>query len=350
MQRMGRMMKKDTIITAAALAVFVLIYGSMQLFLPSSPTGTSDSTPEVAVEIRYGMTFRQAAEALKGQGLIRDTNMFVAMGRLTGLHRRLRPGQYVFTGRQSPWKVYAALRDGKSRLWAVTISEGEPLESVRQEMAASGIINAADFDRLTMDSAFMASLGVEAPSMEGYLYPETYLYPKGITPELALSMMVRRMKAVTGPLMARATELGYTENELLALASIVEKEAYLDSERELIAAVYVNRLKRGMRLQADPTVIYGVKPLTSPITRSDLRRHTPYNTYVINGLPPGPIAAPSRRSIEAVLNPADVPYLYFVSNNDGSHVFSSTLREHERAVRAYRAGKSQKGKNDNGGG
>ena len=336
--------RRELRITIAAFVVFTVLYLGVQLFLPM--TGRDS---QVKVSVRHGMTFRQAVGELAGEGLVRDTSLFIVLGRLTGLHKRLRPGLYVFEGMQSTWSVFNTLRLGKVRLWTVTIAEGENLEQISRKLIAKGIMNAAEFESLVRDDGFMSELKVDAPSLEGYLFPETYMFSRGATPRMVLEVMVDKMRRVTLPLTEKAGEMGMTENEMLAMASIIEKEARLDEERAIISAVYHNRIKKGIRLQADPTVVYGVKPLGAGITRSDLRRETPYNTYVIKGLPPGPIASPGKKSIEAAVAPEDVPYIFFVSNNDGSHVFSSTLREHNRAVKAYRTGRSIKNRKRNGG-
>jgi UPF0755 protein len=330
-------------ITIASFVAFVLLYSVSQVFIPAS-----GSVVGVQVSVEHGMSFRQAVSELADKGLVHEVWLFTLAGRLTGLDKRLRPGLYVFEGRQSTWSVFNTLRRGKVRLWSITISEGENLAQIRAKLTGKGIVNSADFDRLTHDEMFMARLGVNAPSLEGYLFPETYLFSRGIGPERVLSIMVGMTREVTRPLLVRAAEMGMDETELLAMASIIEKEARLDEERAIISGVYHNRLQKGIRLQADPTVVYGVKPLGKGITRSDLRRETPYNTYVIKGLPPGPIASPGRKSIEAAVAPEDVPYIFFVSNNDGSHVFTSTLREHNRAVKAYRVGRSIKNRKKNG--
>lgn len=337
------LVKPSRRVVMAALAVLAALYIIVQVFLPTAGGGS-----RITANVEQGMTFRQAVGALSDKGLVRDVNLFIIMGRLTGLHKKLRPGLYTFEGGQSTWGIFSTLRQGKVKLWSVTISEGENLDQIRAKLDKKGIVNTTDFNRLVRDPDFMAKFHIDAPSLEGYLYPETYLFPRGISPERVLSIMVGKTKDVTEPLMDKALEMGMTETELLALASIIEKEAFLDEERATISAVYHNRIKRGIRLQADPTVVYGIKPLGRGITRSDLRRKTPYNTYVIKGLPPGPIASPSRKSIEAALAPKDVPYIFFVSNNDGSHIFTNTLREHNMAVKAYRVGRSLKKRKRNG--
>jgi UPF0755 protein len=189
---------------------------------------------------------------------------------------------------------------------------------------------------------------VDSPSLEGYLYPDTYRFPKGHTLKELLTMMVYRTREkYDDEMKAKTFSLGLSERELLTIASIIEKEAATDEERPLIAAVYYNRLKKGMHLQSDPTAIYGVKRSGEKITKEDLARKTPYNTYVISGLPSGPIASPGLKSIIAALNPPMVPYLYFVSNNDGTHHFSVSLEQHNNAVRVYREKKRITGSNGN---
>ena len=196
---------------------------------------------------------------------------------------------------------------------------------------------------ISKDREFLSSYKIEAPSIEGFIFPDTYMIAKGVKAEDALGIMIDRMREkYSGKLSAEAEKMGMTETEVLTLASIIEKEAVVDSERPLISAVYHNRLHKQMLLQADPTSIYGIKSSKEKITKADLQRKTPYNTYVINGLPPGPIASPGLKSIIAALSPANVPYLYFVSNNDGTHIFSVTLSQHAEAVKAYRDKKKLK--------
>ena len=198
---------------------------------------------------------------------------------------------------------------------------------------------AGEFMDLVHDPDFITELGITAPSLEGYLYPDTYNFAKGVNPRDIFRMMVQRLrKYFDQELLKRAEEVGMSEREVITLASIIEKEVVYNSERPLVSAVYNNRLKSNMRLQADPTVNYGVLKQANSITRIDLKRVTPYNTYAIYGLPPGPIASPGIRSIRAALNPANSDYLYFVSKNNGTHHFSRTGIEHMKAVMIYQRG------------
>lgn len=319
--------------SALCLAAF---YVFMQLFVP-----VADLKGPVDVMVDKGMSFRQAAGLFSAQGLIRDVNVFSALGRAAGIHKKLRPGYYRFEGGVRPIDVYYALRDGRIIRWEITVVEGETLEDIRRKLLSKGVMAGGDFDGLVKDKAFSSLMGISAPSFEGYLFPDTYSIPKGTEPKEVLGMMVRRLREMfDDELTGKMRSMGFDERRLLTLASIIEKEARVDSERPVVSAVYHNRLRRGMPLQADPTAIYGVKSQREGITKKDLLRRTDYNTYVIKGLPPGPIASPGFASIRAALYPANVPYVFFVSNNDGTHTFSATFEEHKRAVELYRAKKS----------
>ena len=317
-------------VVAMALGLYAL-YATIAF---SVPLASVDSP--MHVDIKRGMTFREATDVLVSHGLVRNPNIFVALARLTGVHTQIKPGRYVFTGDVSPWEVFTSLRDGRVTYAEFTVYEGDTLERIRERMVREELMSPAAFDRMAHDQAFLVSEGIHSPTLEGYLYPETYYIEFGLEPKDVVRPMLRRMREAFDPYATRMSALRMSMNEVLTLASIVEKEAAVDEERAMISAVYHNRLRKGMRLQADPTVIYGVKPLSEGITRQDLSRETPYNTYRINGLPPGPIASPGQQSIEAALYPSDAPYIFFVSNNDGTHTFTTTLTEHRRAVKSYR--------------
>jgi len=321
------------IIFCATSLLFVLYVG-LQLFIPSYTAYTP-----IEVEIPEGASFRQAMEILQKNGLIRDKNIFIIIGRITGSDRRIRAGYYGFLGYMSPYQVFKRFIEGRIIEFDITVNEGDSLREIREKLATKGIVSKEAFDRLSTDMSFMTSLNINAPSLEGYLYPDTYRFPKGAKATNVLKTMVDRLrKEYDDHIRKRMAELGWDENEMLTLASIIEREAVTDKERPIISAVYHNRLRLGMPLQADPTAVYGIKSYREKIYKKDLRRKTSYNTYIIKGLPPGPIASPSIESIRAALWPAELPYLYFVSKNDGTHVFSKTLKEHERAIKSIRQG------------
>lgn len=326
-------MRRIAALLISGLLSVAFIYVFLQMAIP-----IADREIPVEVKIEKGMSFREAVRSLAEHGLIRDTNVFIALGRLTGADKRLTPGYYSFFGSLSPWDVFEALLKGSVITSEITVVEGDTLDDIKEKLVEKGIATGEEFDALAEDRGFLASMDIHAPSLEGYLFPDTYRIPKGMALVDILSMMVDRLRQVyTDKMLARAGRIGFSENEMLTLASIIEKEAVFDRERPIISAVYHNRLDRGMPLQADPTAVYGVKPMKFGITGRDVRRRTLYNTYFIKGLPPGPIASPGLKSIKAALFPADAPYLYFVSKNDGTHAFSVTLEEHLRAVESYRS-------------
>jgi UPF0755 protein len=325
-------MKRDIVLILAGIALLFMVYVTAGLLIPL-PVGKRS----IEVRIPKGVTFRQTVEIFSKEGLMRDKNFFIFLGRISGLERRVRAGYYSVQSSMSPLNLFFMLKKGLVIEFTVTIVEGDSLREIGEKLSEKGIIRKDDFMRLSSNKEFLASYDIKAPTLEGYIFPDTYNIPKGTDPEEAIGIMIDRMrKEFSGEVRARASELGLSEREALTLASIIEKEAKTDEERPLISAVYHNRLKRRIPLQADPTSIYGVKRSGEKITTKDLRRKTPYNTYVIKGLPPGPICSPDIKSIIAAVNPAKVPYLYFVSNNDGTHRFSVTEKDHLTAVKSYR--------------
>jgi peptidoglycan lytic transglycosylase G len=257
----------------------------------------------------------------------------------------LAAGEYRFRGPASIREVIAKLHRGEVVLYRVTLIEGQTLHETAAALAAAGFGDEGAFVAAMSDPAPIADLDPEAPDLEGYLFPETYAFARGTSEQEIVRTLVRafrdryrdRLKATVAP-DAGGAGPARTARELVTLASIVEKEARLDAERPLIAGVYANRLARGIALYADPTVIFAVKRLgrwDGNLTRRDLELDSPYNTYRYPGLPPGPICSPGLASLTAAAAPAAVPYLYFVSRNDGSHVFSSTLAEHNRNVEEW---------------
>ncbi len=325
-------MKKNLFIIFLIILLMVFSYAAFELFVPAQTVGV-----KTEIEIPHGATFRQAIEILYDRKLIRDKNIFLVLGKLTGADRRIRAGFYSIWSNMSPLDIFRIIRRGQIIEYEIKILEGDSLLEISEQFEKNHIMDKEQFMKLATDRAFLDSYAIEANSIEGYIFPDTYKIPKGVLPEDAVGSMIDKMREkFSYQLLSRMDELGMTENEVLTLASIIEKEAVLDSERPLISAVYHNRLKKNMLLQADPTAVYGLKSSREKITREDLLRMTPYNTYKIKGLPPGPIASPGLKSIEAALYPANVPYIYFVSLDDRSHQFSTTAEEHLQAVKQYR--------------
>ncbi len=330
-------MKRDVSILFVCIFAIFAIYIAAD-FLSPLPFGNKS----IEIEIPRGSTFRQAVDILSKEKLVRDKNLFLLLGRINGMDRKIKAGYYSIQGPLSPLSIFGMLKKGQIIEYEITIVEGDSLKEIGEKLAEKNIITMEDFRKLSSDREFLFSHEIRAPTFEGYLFPDTYKIPKGMDPKEAIDLMIARMREkYSGDLRARTAEIGFSEREALTLASIIEKEAVTDVERPLVSAVYHNRLRKGIPLQADPTSIYGIKGAGEKITDRDVRRRTPYNTYVIKGLPPGPIASPGIKSIHAALYPAEVPYMFFVSNNDGTHRFSVTPAEHQIAVEIYRKKKNE---------
>jgi len=334
----GLYKKASFIATTFCLVMAILLYSI--LFRPSSPRGLWKE-----VVIPKGATYREVVKILKKEGIINLEFPLLFLGRITMSDRRVMAGYYNLNTEMSIWDVFRCLREGRIIQYVVTIPPGSTLSDIKRRLETFGLVDDTSWG-IVYDRRFLESLKIDAPSLEGYIYPDTYNLPKGISARDIFSIMVQRMRErFDESLRKRAEEIGMVERDVLTLASIIEKEARYDSERPLISAVYHNRLRRGIKLQADPTVLYRREDGNKQIRYTDLKRQDPYNTYYIPGLPPGPIASPSIASINAALYPADVDYLFFVSRNDGTHHFSLTGEEHLEAVKFYQ--RDTTGKNDN---
>jgi UPF0755 protein len=295
--------------------------------------------PEQFVEIPSGSGAREIERRLISAGLVRDELTFRVALRRSGAATRLKAGEYRFDRPMTPAEVLARIERGEVYLRFITFREGLTIEEKAQVYEAAGFGTAADFIEAARDPSPVAALDPDAPDLEGYLFPETYALPRHATAADLVASMARRFDRVFGPeLREAAAARGLSVREVVTLASLVEKETGVPEERTLVSAVFSNRLRIGMRMQCDPTVIYALQKAgryTGNLTRADLQFDSPYNTYRYAGLPPGPIAAPGKASLEAALAPADSDYLYFVSRNDGSHVFARTLAEHNRNVHEW---------------
>ena len=294
---------------------------------------------EQFVDIPAGTGTAAIGRRLIDAGIVRDGMTFRTALWWTGQSRALQAGEYRFDRPASPRDVVARLARGDVYAPRITFPEGLTIEEMADLYESRAFGDAGDFVEAARDASLVRDIDPIAPDLEGYLFPETYPVPRGTPAASLVRAMVARFRATYDEgLQASAAAQGLTARQVLTLAALVEKETGQPAERPLVAAVYRNRLRIGMGLQADPTVIYALRKAgryTGNIRRQDLQMDSPYNTYRYAGLPPGPIAAPGRASIEAALMPASVPYLYFVSRNDGSHVFAETLDEHNRNVRQY---------------
>ena len=299
---------------------------------PANPK--ADET--MRIHIRPGMSFAQILELLEKSNVIRNPGLFRLQARFRGGAKNFQAGVYALKASMPPREIYRYLSEGRVVQRTITIPEGYNIREIARTIQRAKLTSAGEILRISRDPSFLRELNIAAASLEGYLFPDTYHFPVGSPAKKILSFMVRTMRRKFSPaLRKQAKKTGFTIHQALTLASIIEKETSLSNERPLIAAVFINRLKRKMRLQSDPTVIYGLPQFDGNITKNDLRYDSPYNTYLHRGLPPGPIASPGLESIKSALNPAKVKYLYFVATKNGGHQFSRTYREHRRAVNRY---------------
>lgn len=329
----------------ALLSAFLLgsiLFVTLQGWWVFTPAPALRAGPQV-VEVPPHQGVFQVAEGLERAGVIRSPLAFVLVSALRGTARNLKPGEYEIPQNATTLFVLSLLEAGKVRKHVVVFLEGGTVQELARLLEAEHLASADDILRLARDPGFLRLLGIEADSLEGYLFPDTYQFIKGMAPEEMLVRMVQRLREqVTPDILAQAEAKGLTLHQLLTLASIIEKETVTSRELPLISAVFWNRLKRGMPLQADPTVQYAVGKERRPLSRVDLQANSPFNTYRVVGLPPGPIASPGKPAILAALEPAQVRYLYFVSTGDDRrHYFSNTLKEHNLAVARYRLARSK---------
>ncbi len=336
------MKKRIVFILVFAVCVAALGYAGIEIhtFLAIPPH--SDAAERIVV-VPPGASLRRTAEILREESVISDKNLFMILGRFYRKGKSIKAGEYQFTTSMLPIEVLEKLQDGKIYFRTTTIPEGYTSYQVADLLAKQGFVNKEAFLNLVFNKEFAASLNVRADSLEGYLYPNTYYIHRGMDEKGILKKMVQEFwKVMTPELQQEIKQKGTSIHEIVTLASIIEKEAQVSEERELISAVYHNRLKIKMKLDSDPTVIYGLKNFNGNLTKADLQKKTPYNTYKRRGLPPGPIANPGRPSLVAAIRPANVKYLYFVARNDGTHKFSTNYNDHLRAVREYQKRRRKK--------
>jgi UPF0755 protein len=289
------------------------------------------------VIIPKGATFAQATDSLHKAGLVGPSLIFRSYARLKKADRRIKPGTYLIK-RNTPWSdIVGALHGGHGLVNTMTIPEGWTVSQIVPLLAETLNLPTDSVEAAVRDTAMIRRVGSGTQTLEGYLFPDTYAFPDGMKARPAVLEMVKRFEREWKPEWSqRLAAIGLTRNQAVTLASIVEREAKVPAERPVIAAVYLNRLKLNMLLQADPTVQYARGKHTPRLLLKDLEIDSPYNTYKYPGLPPGPIASPGGASLAATLNPANVPFLYFVAAPDGHHEFRKTLAEHQAVVRSLR--------------
>ena len=291
---------------------------------------------EVVFVVPEGATLAAVSRALEEAGLVRRAWAFRGLARYEGVGAKLRAGEYALRASMRPDEILQRLVRGQVRTHPLVIPEGLTAAEIAERVARAGLGSADDFLRVVHDPDLVAQLGLEGDNLEGYLFPETYRFARGVPMRAIVMDMVGEFQRAWEPLAPRAAERGLGRREVVILASIVEKETAAPEERPMIAAVFLNRLARGMRLETDPAVIYGIPDFDGNLRRVHLEDESnPYNTYRIAGLPPGPIANPGADALRAVVEPAETDALFFVSRNDGTHQFSRTYAEHVRAVDRY---------------
>jgi peptidoglycan lytic transglycosylase G len=324
-----------------ALACLVAVFLALQSFWIFTAAPAVQAGPRV-VDIPPHQGLTGVAGRLDEAGVIRSPLGFMLLALARGTARSLKAGEYEIPQGSNTLAVLNQLEGGRVRQHAVLFREGGTLTELARILETERLARSDDVHRVARDPVFLKTLDVQAETLEGYLYPDTYQFVKGMTTEEILARMVARMRDQISPdLLERARAREFNVHQVLTLASIIEKEAVVRGEMPLISAVFWNRLKIDMPLQADPTVQFAVGKDGKALTRADLQVDSPYNTYRRQGLPPGPIASPSRAAIEAAVKPAAVNYLYFVSVDDRRHHFSANLAEHNAAVTQYRMAKTR---------
>ncbi|BBA69051.1 endolytic transglycosylase MltG [Geobacter sulfurreducens] len=324
-----RLLVVAALIIASILAPLVR-YG---LFL-AVPAGNGENVQILSFE--KGATPRRIAGELEAAGLITSARLFVFHARLHGEAERFKAGEYQFSDAMKPAEILRKLVAGEVYAQPFAVPEGYSMYQVAELLEGKGLFSRERFLAAATDPSFLGELGIQGSSVEGYLYPSTYAVTRSMDEKDLIRAMVSQFDKIYGAGFAEeARRRGISRHRVVTLASMIEKEAVSPAERPLISSVFHNRLAKGMRLQSDPTAVYGVRAFGGNVTRQDILRNTSHNTYRIAGLPPGPIGNPGRDALAAALNPAATGYLYFVARRDGTHHFSATLEEHNAAVQRY---------------
>lgn len=325
---------------ALILILFPLIFGlGTFLYLRSALLAPVDpeNKSEVLVEIKPGLRVKEICKDLEDRGLIRNGRALSILAKLKGVDTKINAGEYPLSASMSPVEVLRHLASGMVLRRKVTVVEGQSIWDIGKAVADAGLMPKEEFDKALTDPRLLVDGHILSNSFEGYLFPETYEFSRPVTAkQIIWRMMEEGEKHWPANYTEKADSLKFTRHDVLTLASIIEKESGNVSEQRLISSVFHNRLSQGMKLQSDPTVIYGIPNFNGNLVRADLENESNrYNTYVYYGLPPGPIANPGASAIEAALNPEQTNFLYFVADGSGGHSFSATLKEHNEKVNKY---------------
>ncbi len=323
-----------------AFVIIILILVIVISFYRYAVLPLGDQRTPKTVDIPSGAGFFKITTILSDAGVVTNKPFFWALAIGKGAAAQIKAGEYEFTEQMSPVEILNKLIRGETKHYLVLIPEDINAKEIAERLLSDRLINEKEFMKLITDKDFILSLGLEEKSLEGYLFPDTYRLDRSMTTAGIIRILVNNFKEkMTPEITKRAAKMKMTIHQLITLASIIGKESSDSTEKPLISAVFHNRMKLGMKLQSDPTAIYGLQENGNDVKivrAKHLKSDTPYNTYRIKGLPPGPIANPGMDSIMAALYPADVRYLYFVSKNDGTHQFSTNLASHQKAIQEYR--------------
>jgi UPF0755 protein len=316
------------------IASFIFVAFQELIFYSKEPAMIN--TEPRMVLIGSGQSFESVTRILHEEEIIHNSFKFKLFARIKGYDRKVKAGEYLLSSSMSPEKILETLVGGKVYLYRISIPEGYNLNQIAALLDEKGVFNGTEFLEAANDPTFTEQLGINARNFEGYLFPDTYFFAKGVSARKMISTMVKQFHVTFNPVWEkRPADLSFSIHEIVTLASMIEKETGVADERPLVSSVFHNRLNKNMRLQSDPTVIYGVEDFDGNLTRKHLNTPTPYNTYTSKGLPPGPIANPGKASLEAALFFPETPYLYFVSKKDKTHFFSTNYDDHKEAVRKY---------------
>ena len=323
----------------AAIAILLFVGGLTAFFFHLqhyAKTPASREAPDKVITIPAGQPFTVTTEVLAQTDTIKDPYKFKIIARLKGYDKKLQAGEYALSAAMSPLKILQKMANGEVKLYKLTVPEGLNLYQIAALVDEAGLASKNSFIAAATNADLAHQLGLDAETLEGYLFPETYFFPKNLPLKTIISTMVNRFRQIfNSTWQQRAKQLGFSNHQIVILASIIEKETGAPFERPLVSSVFHNRLNKKMRLESDPTVIYGLKNFDGNLKRKHLQTPTPYNTYKSSGLPAGPIANPGKKSLEAALYPADTKFIYFVSKKDHTHQFSTNLKDHNRAVQKY---------------
>lgn len=335
-------MKKVTLITLIAVVSLLVAFGGAAAYLAHQFVNTAASTDntEVVYEVKPGQSFNAIAKDLESLGVVKNAFAFSMYARFTNQRQQVKRGEYGLRKDMVPHEILSVITSGKSIAKPFTVAEGLNIYEISDLYESQGFGKKSEFLALVKDKAFAQQLlGEQVESLEGYLFPETYMITKFDSTRDLITSMVKRFLAVYTEVGAAQALPGWSRNQIVTLASIVEKETGAKEDRPLISSVFHNRLAKHMKLQTDPTILYGLADasgiMPNNIHKDDILKPTRFNTYVISALPPGPISNPGRESLMATLKPAASKYLYFVSRNDGTTVFSEDLNNHNKAVQKF---------------